>query len=281
MEPILTEKLNPEMDPSLDLKVLCFGASLTEGYTKHGTEFKPYSGAMARVLGQKLNTAEGERSGESKGNNVEDSDVDKHRNEEKQRQRWNVSIDTEGVSGEMVLEMEKRMRGIYADPTTIQEPYDLLLFLGGTNDLGRMRLPDDIFADIEKIVAIPLNQGARVVLLTIPECAAKVGWLNERRDVLNGMMKKRAEEDENVFVFDLHKAIPYHSMDAVERKGIWDDGLHFTAKGYERLGTLLAKKVLDILGWKEIGVANEMKGDVIQDEGHGVSAVVEGCEVWQ
>lgn len=87
---------------------------------------------------------------------------------------------------------------IDSDPTTIQEPYDLILFLGGTNDLGRARVPDDIFADIEKIIAIPLKNGARVVLLTIPECAANVDWLNERRDVLNEMMKKRAEEDENV-----------------------------------------------------------------------------------
>ncbi len=36
-------------------------------------------------------------------------------------------------------------------------------------------------------------------------------------------------------------------MPEEERAKIWDDGLHFTTEGYERLGNLLAKKLVQIL----------------------------------
>jgi lysophospholipase L1-like esterase len=48
-------------------------------------------------------------------------------------------------------------------------------------------------------------------------------------------------------MFDLHAAIPYHSMPEAEREEIWDDGLHFTPKGYERMGELVAARLLEIL----------------------------------
>jgi lysophospholipase L1-like esterase len=49
------------------------------------------------------------------------------------------------------------------------------------------------------------------------------------------------------FLFDLKEKIPYHSMGKEEREEIWDDGLHFTAKGYERMGRMVGEKVLEIL----------------------------------
>jgi len=36
-----------------------------------------------------------------------------------------------------------------------------------------------------------------------------------------------------------------------ERKEIWDDGLHFTPKGYERIGNLVAEKLFDVLSSKK------------------------------
>jgi len=49
------------------------------------------------------------------------------------------------------------------------------------------------------------------------------------------------------FLFDLKEKIPYHSMSEEERKEIWDDGLHFTAKGYERMGQMVGERVLEVL----------------------------------
>lgn len=68
---------------------------------------------------------------------------------------------------------------------------------------------------------------------------------------------------EGVYIFDLHKEIPYHSMEEEERKEIWDDGLHFTEKGYRRMGAKVAARLMEIIrgeksgpsGGREDGVA--------------------------
>jgi len=53
------------------------------------------------------------------------------------------------------------------------------------------------------------------------------------------------------YVLDLKKKMPYHDMDEEEREEIWDDGLHFTQKGYERIGQWVGAAVLAILEGKE------------------------------
>ncbi len=37
-------------------------------------------------------------------------------------------------------------------------------------------------------------------------------------------------------------------MPEAERDKIWDDGLHFTPAGYERVGRLVAERLIEILG---------------------------------
>jgi len=49
------------------------------------------------------------------------------------------------------------------------------------------------------------------------------------------------------YVFDLKEKIPYHAMPEAEREEIWDDGLHFTPKGYERMGVMIAERLIDII----------------------------------
>ena len=51
--------------------------------------------------------------------------------------------------------------------------------------------------------------------------------------------KIKADGREGVFVLDSKKDMPYHSMGEEERERIWDDGLHFTPEGYERVGRLV------------------------------------------
>jgi lysophospholipase L1-like esterase len=44
--------------------------------------------------------------------------------------------------------------------------------------------------------------------------------------------------------------MPYHSLSAADQNVLWDDGLHFTPKGYEMIGNLVAAKMIEILGEK-------------------------------
>jgi hypothetical protein len=69
------------------------------------------------------------------------------------------------------------------------------VFLGGTNDLGYGKAPSEIHAAISQITDIPLSQGAKVLLLTVPECAVKIKSLNERREELNQLIWDDSREN--------------------------------------------------------------------------------------
>jgi len=49
------------------------------------------------------------------------------------------------------------------------------------------------------------------------------------------------------YIFDLFSRIKYHDMEREERERFWDDGLHFTEEGYERMGMLIGRRLLGIL----------------------------------
>lgn len=124
-----------------------------------------------------------------------------------------------------------------------------MLLLGGTNDIGWGKPAEVIYDCLVKISDIPLSKGAKVLLFTIPETAYKSPSFDARRNDLNRMIKEDSRDD--VFTFDLHDKIPYHSLDEDERKEIWDDGLHLTSKGYERLGKLAAERLIELMEAEE------------------------------
>jgi lysophospholipase L1-like esterase len=84
-----------------------------------------------------------------------------------------------------------------------------------------------------------------VLLLTVPECAVKSPGLDAKRAELNALIM--GDKREGIEVFDLHAVMPYHSLSEEEREKIWDDGLHFTPKGYERMGELIAGRMGELL----------------------------------
>lgn len=96
-------------------------------------------------------------------------------------------------------------------PTTptspTSQPYNLVIFLGGTNDLGRCRLANDILMDIKGVLDIPLATGAKVLVMTVPECMARVGWLDERRGEVNSGLKAWAGAREDMLVFPFLSAL--------------------------------------------------------------------------
>ena len=49
------------------------------------------------------------------------------------------------------------------------------------------------------------------------------------------------------YILDLNQKMPYHSLDPVARDNIWDDGLHFTEAGYERIGEMVARRLIGII----------------------------------
>ena len=72
-----------------------------------------------------------------------------------------------------------------------QGDFDWVIFLGGTNDLGWGKSPLDIYEAIKSMTSLPLENGARVLLMTVPECHVRIKSLDSKRDELNGLIRER------------------------------------------------------------------------------------------
>lgn len=67
------------------------------------------------------------------------------------------------------------------------------------------------------------------------------------------------------FTLDLSRKIPYFTMPEKERNEIWDDGTHFTPRGYDLVGTTIAGRIAELV--REDGsVAIERKQEAEQME---------------
>ena len=100
------------------LRILCFGDSLTAGYTSYGWEFYPYADHLRTGLQHMLSTSD-------------------------------IHVDVAGLSGDQV-------RGSYL-PRIKREcanagtPYDWIVVMGGTNDLAWGQSPDRIYEGLRKL----------------------------------------------------------------------------------------------------------------------------------
>ncbi|KAH7329083.1 SGNH hydrolase-type esterase domain-containing protein [Stachybotrys elegans] len=209
------------------LRILCFGDSLTYG-TNYAADTHPYSIQLEARLRQVL-------------------------------PRTKVSITTNGVPGDMVTwsGFAQRLKDAYQDTH-----FDWVIVLGGTkefstsvaytqflppsdSDLGRGRLSEDIFNALRDVWDIALVKPSKVLALTVPECYARIGWLDSARADLNAAIMQWNER--NFYALDIFPKMPYHSLSAEDKKNYWDDGLHFTPAGYDKLGDHVADELIRII----------------------------------
>ncbi|KAL2160944.1 hypothetical protein VTH06DRAFT_8656 [Thermothelomyces fergusii] len=211
------------------LRVLCFGDSLTAGYSHWGRVYHPYNGMLENMLsmaypGLKITTVE------------------------------------DGLSGSTVKhEFLRRMNTQFAAPKTKtqdEEPggkrYDWAIVLGGTNDLAMGFPPEDIFEALKEVWDVPLSRQCKVLALTVPEAGLTGEFrerLDARRDELNDLI--RGYKRENFHVFDLHKAVPYWGMSEPDRRRYWDDQVHFTPAGYDLIGNKVGISLISLLAMEK------------------------------
>lgn len=101
------------------LRILCFGDSLTAGYSGYGYFHYPYASRIRKKLKEEL------------------PDTD-------------TTVDVSGLSGDRVIAglYLRRIKGMCEKAK--DAPYDWIVILGGTNDLGWSERPDDIYAGLSR-----------------------------------------------------------------------------------------------------------------------------------
>jgi lysophospholipase L1-like esterase len=201
--------------------VLCFGDSLTEGLVSFSSKLSPYSDQLE----WRLHNAFGVGGTPPK-------------------------IINAGISGESARDMVPRLRRLLTAPRLsdgdddgrlFDESPDVVLILGGTNDLSRMQ-PKQITELLLSLHRIAHSAGAITGVLTIPESlnsfSGKETFKDVREEVNKALREFVKDNTDKAVLVDVATAFPQDD----EHTHLWTkDGTHFSAKGYEALGDLLAE----------------------------------------
>jgi len=198
------------------LHLLCFGDSLTAGFSRGGALYHPYTIALTSTLENSFPSLK-------------------------------VTTDNRGVRGDQAISppgsMLPRMQKLYEE-LHLEDPYDWAIILGGTNDVSSNRDPKDVYIELQKAWSVPLSHCTKVLALTIPGCGRSPSLIEVEGGKLNKFILNHKAK--NFYTFDLRTAVPW-DVPEEKRNEIWDDPVHFTAKGYDLIGRLLADRLTEII----------------------------------
>ncbi|KAK0716933.1 SGNH hydrolase-type esterase domain-containing protein [Lasiosphaeria miniovina] len=204
--------------PRQKLRILCFGDSLTAGYSGMGSVFQPYEDRLTQMLEMAF----------------PDTDID--------------TLE-DGKSGDTVKHgFLSRMRRHFETTDPPEEPFDWAIVLGGTNDIAFSIPAEEIYERLKEVWDVALSRKSKVLALTVPEAgvgAAGRARLDARRNALNDLIK--GHEQEGFYKFDFNAAFPYFALSEADRTRYWDDAIHFTPDGYDLMGNKIGVELVSIL----------------------------------
>ena len=187
--------------------VSCIGDSLTEGYTfQESREFHPYSTELHNLLAEHCEQT--------------------------------VAVHSAGVSGEMVVpSMSERLDKLLKEAS---QPYDWVIILGGTNDLGMGRRAEDLLPHLLALHDRAKETGSRTLALAIPQYINELNpgnekYRSEKAKVNDGLKVYSEQSDSKTYFVDLWNGLPFGTLSAEERVLYWVDGLHMTPRGYDKM----------------------------------------------
>jgi len=203
--------------PSKGHRLLCYGDSLTAGYTvvsPYTHEYEPWAPHLATALG--------------------------------------VSVEHVGMSGWTTRQMlDHQHSSVGTDVCGEKHPglaklchggrFSTVILMAGTNDLGE-RSAEEIFDNLKALHEICHAAGAKTVALSIPQSkAAIIGptFLVERRERVNSLLGGYAQDNAKCVYLPMDVEVPWS-----EGSPHWEaDGLHMTKCGYEELARRLAPRL--------------------------------------
>ena len=196
------------------IRILCFGASITAGYYRMGLVSHPYALQLHRQLQQHIPSTK-------------------------------IEISVDALAGDQVVNGQYFSRLKDSCGQLSARKYDWIIVQGGGNDLRNGRSPEEIFCALKAIWKICLDHGSKVIALTVTETAVREQAVLAKYEALNQMILSYREQ--NVTVADVCSALPWPASKA-EQNAIWDDGLHFLPRGYDLIGSCIADVLLSVMG---------------------------------
>lgn len=203
--------------PSIKMavRILAFGNSLTEGWCEFGTRFHPYTCKLQSLIQSRSKTA-------------------------------SVDIVNRGVSGETTDQMNTRL------PLVLDKdgPFDVVIILGGTNDLGMSldKNGEPLFRRLKSLHELAQRHSSLSVAVTVPETGYEImdGFtvVREKRFQVNALLKKYVQQcGSKMLLSDLAEKLPRESLSDGDRRKYWADHLHFSPAGYDRMGEIIFEDI--------------------------------------
>jgi lysophospholipase L1-like esterase len=183
-----------------ELHILCLGDSLTEGFTRYGTEFHPYGPAMAEALGQSLPNIKSYVVVEGLSGDQMCPPMGRYMPRLQAKRELYHMFHPKTLIFMSSQIYDVNTLEIFAPSTYTQlvkdNKYDWIVILGGTNDLGWGR-PNDgasIFKGLQAIQKECLDHGAKVLNMTVPETESLNSSLISRRNELNSLIRTSCDD---------------------------------------------------------------------------------------
>jgi len=190
-------------------RILAIGDSLTEGYFADGRKFHPYTTSLERRLNTAFNFTRFE-------------------------------VINEGITGDCALDtITRKLPEVLIRETNL---LDLVIILIGVGSLNKLNCSKrhDAAQDIIKMHKLVHKAGLTSVVMTIPECLELDQKHNKERVLTNKKIRKFAKKNkQNTWFYDLSKKLPMTSLFDFDRKVYWDDSVHPSEVGYDKIGFLL------------------------------------------
>ena len=220
----MPQVFTPKEPGSQRARILAYGDSLIAGFRQHGLRFTLYAQALTDELTPQI-----------------DADI--------------VMCGLSSVTAQQ-LASNVGARHVYNGCGRVgqglghifkeQGPFDLVIIMAGTNDLGGSTHPEAFTQDVLALHVTCHRAGVRTVILSVhpnsgtnrevPRChlyASRWESLNLRLD------QKCCSDDGNAAFVDTSKIVPFGDL-------FEPDGLHFNEKGSRRLGMSIGPLILPV-----------------------------------
>ena len=193
------------------VRILCFGASITAGWSQLGLRYYPYANTLEARLKEAF-------------------------------PHMKFSIQVDGLPGDTIIQGQY-MKRLQSHVSAATSPWDWIIMQGGGNDLGSCREPKEIIEALRKTWNIAFDPGSKVVALTVTKTVGESEGLARKYDALNELIV--GQEHERLYSVDVSGMLPPATMENVMVSRIYDrDGLHLGKNGYEMMGDAIASSLI-------------------------------------